>query len=568
MRVTGIAFRLSCLLAAFSVFAAALASHYTFLSGRELLRQQAQHNLRDTTGVLGHRLQSALQTVTRDTVMLAAQSGTAGLFDEQGAPLPGAAPTRLWLAHAFEAMIASHPEYLKIQLIQARQHGQELVRVQRLAAGVQQAPEAELQEKGHFPYVFEALQLPLGQVYMSELAVNRDEGLAPDSPTYTMSAPVESGGHLVGVLVVQVAARPFLRALTSDLPAGFQVYMANRWGDWLVHPDARLVFGFDRGQRFLIQDSLPQAAELITGQQPELVLQTADGDGEPIVTAFRRLPLGREVDQRFLLLGLSQPRKDIDGDVILLGHRAVQVLLMLCVAACLLAVLVSRRVTGPLKLLAQATRRLGRGQQMGELPSERSDEIGELARAFGQMEEQVTRQLSQLRSSHHALDHLAHHDALTGLPNRRMVEARLADALRRTDEAGGICAVLFVDLDHFKTINDRLGHEGGDVVLRAVARRLASGVRDGDLVGRLGGDEFIVICEGIDHEDDAARIAQKLQALFEQPLAYSGLPVGVQASIGISLYPRDGTDVRSLLTRADAGMYRAKNQGRNTFSFS
>jgi len=373
---------------------------------------------------------------------------------------------------------------------------------------------------------------------------------------------VVSQGRTLGVVALQVAARPFFQNVTANLPGGFQLYMSNRWGDWLMHPDASQTFGFDRGQRVFMQDTFPEAQGLVSGRIQSLVTRASDAYGEPLAAAFVRLPVGAEVDQRFLVLGLAQTLSVIEGDTPILGRSIVQVLLLVCLAALLLAVLVSRVVTEPLKAMAAATRSMGKGQRVMGLPVERRDEIGELARSFQHMEEQVWVQMAQLRSRHNAMDHLAHHDPLTSLPNRRMVEARLAEALDRADRSGLVCAVLFVDLDHFKNINDGLGHEVGDAVLRAVAQRLSDDLRAGDLVGRMGGDEFVVVCEGLHGELDADPIAAKLQAQFQQPVLHQGLPIQVHASVGISLYPRDGHDVRSLLSDADAAMYRAKQSAR------
>lgn len=565
MKPGSIAFRLSLLLAAFSVFAAALASHYTFVTSRSLLRERAEHYLMTTTEVLGRHLQSSLQAVSRNAVTLAALAAAQGALEDRAGE-----PVRRTLAQAFAAEMDAHPDYLQIRLISAGSHGLEQVRVQRQPTGLQRVPDTELQEKGHFPYVFEALPLPAGQVYMSELAASRDEALAGggDLPSYTLSAPVVHNGHALGVVVIQVAARPFLQGVSADLPDGFQLYMSNRWGDWLMHPDPSQTFGFDRGQRVFIQDSFPDAVRLINGQAQQLVTSATEAGGEPVVAAFVRLPIGSEPEQRFWVLGLAQPLSAIEGEASVLGRSIVQVLLLLCVAALVLAVLVSRVVTEPLKALAQATRVLGTGQRVQALPVERTDEIGELARSFQLMEEQVWQQMTQLRTSHNAMDHLAHHDALTGLPNRRMVEARLSQALQRAEQTQRPCAVLFVDLDHFKNINDGLGHDIGDAVLRGVAQRLSQALRVGDMVGRLGGDEFVVVCQDLAGEEDATQLALKLKAQFDQPLLIEGLPVQVQASIGIAMAPRDGTEVRALLTRADMGMYRAKQNGRNTYSFS
>jgi len=564
MKPGGIALRLSLLLVAFSVFAAGLASHYTFVSSRAMMTERAERDLLSTTEVLARHLHSSLQSVSQDALALATHGQARVLLEESRA---GAARSqqaaRDAMAQVFEAMLAAHPGYLQVRLITAQDHGLEQVRVLRQGEVLKRIPDQDLREKGHFPYVFEALAQPVGQVYLSEFAVNHDGAPeADDLPSFTVSAPVVSQGRTVGVVALQVAARPFFQNVMDNLPGGFLLYMSNRWGDWLMHPDASQTFGFDHGQRVFMQDTFPEVQGLLSGRVQSLVTRANDAYGEPLAAAFVRLPVGSEVDQRFLVLGLAQPLSVIEGDTPVLGRSIVQILLVVCLAALLLAVLVSRVVTEPLKAMAAATRSMGKGQRVMGLPVERRDEIGELARSFQHMEEQVWMQMAQLRSRHNAMDHLAHHDPLTSLPNRRMVEARLAEALDRADRSGLVCAVLFVDLDHFKNINDGLGHEVGDAVLRAVAQRLSDDLRAGDLVGRMGGDEFVVVCEGLHGEFDADPIAAKLLAQFQQPVLHQGLPIQVHASVGISLYPRDGHDVRSLLSDADAAMYRAKQSAR------
>ena len=174
------------------------------------------------------------------------------------------------------------------------------------------------------------------------------------------------------------------------------------------------------------------------------------------------------------------------------------------------------------------------------------------------MEQQIRLQMTELNASRDAMTHLAHHDALTGLPNRRMFEQRLAQALEMSRRSGRPCALLFVDLDEFKSINDNLGHAMGDAVLKATAQVIQGAVRQVDTVARLAGDEFTVLCENVDSEEAAQQIVAKLQQAFEQPLDIQGKPYPLRASIGMSLFPRDAQDAHTLLASADAAMYRAK----------
>jgi diguanylate cyclase (GGDEF)-like protein len=164
------------------------------------------------------------------------------------------------------------------------------------------------------------------------------------------------------------------------------------------------------------------------------------------------------------------------------------------------------------------------------------------------------------------LERQANYDALTGLPNRHLLNDRLKQAVisQRTPRS---VAVVFIDLDHFKVINDSLGHDFGDEVLRQIGERLQSSVRDGDTVARLGGDEFVLILNDQTREDLIFRSMRRIIARIGEPMMVAGHELNIGCSAGISIYPQDGTDANTLLKNADAAMYRAKSQGRSTVNF-
>ncbi|BDT67260.1 hypothetical protein os1_14350 [Comamonadaceae bacterium OS-1] len=166
-----------------------------------------------------------------------------------------------------------------------------------------------------------------------------------------------------------------------------------------------------------------------------------------------------------------------------------------------------------------------------------------------------------------ALHHRAYHDELTGLPNRAMCMDALRRILLRCERKSMSFYILFIDLDHFKAVNDSLGHAAGDQLLRLVAQRIQSCMRGGDLVARLGGDEFIVVVEEPHAMAELHGIADKIRLTVEPVYLLDGHRAHVTASIGISTYPQDGTDLQQLLSRADNAMYRAKAGGRNDVSF-
>jgi diguanylate cyclase (GGDEF)-like protein/PAS domain S-box-containing protein len=162
---------------------------------------------------------------------------------------------------------------------------------------------------------------------------------------------------------------------------------------------------------------------------------------------------------------------------------------------------------------------------------------------------------------------LADHDELTGLPNRNLFKQALNQALQRAERSNKMLSILFFDLDRFKNINDSLGHDAGDEVLRTVAERLNSCVRKIDVVARFGGDEFAVLTEGLTAEDQAGTVARKILDELGKPMLLAGRQYRPAASIGISTYPTDGRDAQTLQKHADIAMYRAKEEGRSTFQF-
>lgn len=285
------------------------------------------------------------------------------------------------------------------------------------------------------------------------------------------------------------------------------------------------------------------------------------------VAAFQRLPLGEPAEGRFLILGLSLPLNMILQNVEQLGTTIWQLVLGFSVLAIVLAARVARAVLRPLEMMVAAVQRFSREHVMGELPLERRDEIGELARNVHHMEAQIGSHLHDLYENRLQLDHLARHDPLTGLPNRRFFAERLEHAIATARRQGSALALLFVDLDHFKKINDTLGHAVGDEVLRETAQLLRGAVREVDTVARLGGDEFVILFDVAHDPRHANAVAAKLLQRFQAPLHIAGQELAVHASMGLSLYPDDGQDATALLHSADVAMYRAKHEGRNTCVF-
>ncbi|WP_372880956.1 EAL domain-containing protein [Psychromonas sp.] len=179
----------------------------------------------------------------------------------------------------------------------------------------------------------------------------------------------------------------------------------------------------------------------------------------------------------------------------------------------------------------------------------------------------VIQDVSELKKSQKRLIHTAHHDSLTNLPNRVLFLQQLERAMQRADRLERKAALLFIDLDRFKNINDSLGHDAGDILLREVAQRFSGAMRNYDMVARFGGDEFAIILDAIENVQEVISFIQRIMKLFDQPFYLRNKMLYVEASVGISLYPDNGKDTEALLRNADTAMYQAKGSGQQQFAF-
>lgn len=561
-------FKLASLLAVFGILISGLTGYYSYSSSRTLLINAAERDLLTATQVLGRSLQASLASASQDVRLLANLPQTRQLSGQ-----PIAHPQAYdELAATFSSLLKVHPEYLQIRLIGLAEHGKERVRVERDGKQLTRVEGLQLQEKAHFPYVFKALDLKPGQVRLSPIVINHEQGAHSglDKPTLTISGPSDTGSASISDLIVlNIDLNKLFKQLKADLPAQYEVYLSNELGDILIHPDSSLTFGFDRGQRILLQSYFDPVSSLLDGSRTALVTTSLDhtnADRE-LISAFVRLPLDDDAGKRQVILGLSQPADFIVRDIGTLGWNIAKIVAVLSLLSLVLSALAARALTRPLQDMMHAIQRFSKDRTVSPLPLRRQDELGQLARSFQEMQQEIVEHLNQLNESRNALDHLAQHDPLTGLPNRRMFFERLQQAIANARRTHQPLALLFIDLDYFKEINDSHGHALGDEVLKAVARLLSSATREVDTVARLGGDEFVILFNVLEEPQDIQRIVHKLHERFQSPLRIDGLALNVRASIGVSRYPEDGDSAERLMQHADRAMYAAKNDGRNTFAF-
>lgn len=566
----GIASRLSILLAVAVTVTAGVTVYSAYVVSRDLLVASAEDELLTSTKVLSRRIALARNENVRDLHILSQHPAA-------GAALEAENPTAQdQLAKLFELVMQASPAYYQVRLIAAHDHGLEHVRVDRDGTGLVRVTGDELQEKGHYPYVFDTARLAAGEIYLSRITINHEVGthFVRDMPTIQLATPVlGAAGSVLGVVVINVDLNGAFAQLAADLPKDVRLFLANGDGDFLVHPDPAQAFAFDRGRRALVQEEFPETRDLVLRKTDQVLFVARDGAyaADPVVAAFISRKVNAASMEKHLVLGLTQPLTTVLERVDTLAGVTLRIVLALSFVCIVLAALLARAVTRPINSMTRAVERFADGELATGLPLDRRDEIGVLARCFHRMCKQIQQQIAELNCRREEMESLARHDPLTGLANRRLLVEHAEHAFASARRDNERLAVLFIDLDRFKPINDNLGHAVGDLLLKAVAERIRGVIRESDTPARIGGDEFVVLLEMIQDDVDAQTVAEKIRVALNQPFEIVGHGeehrIAVSACIGIAFYPEDGTDMIELSRHADEAMYRAKESGRNAVAF-
>ena len=561
-----IATKLAVVLILAGMCAAGITGFFVYQISQDLLIKSAKNKLLTSTQVLNRRLVVSRQETVRHLRIIAEHPVTQISLNHPDSHSAGQ------LAVLFRLIMETHPSYEQIRLISADNHGQELVRLDREKHSLNEILEDDLQEKGHYSYVSETLKLPPRSAYMSRISGRQEPAVdaGPGTPSMHLAMPVFSTqGKATGVIAITVDVNYIFSSLAEDLPREFELFLANGRGDILIHPDHARTFGFDSGKRSLIQEEFPATQNLLTGQNDRVLFETPESARSgPMVAAFVRQKIEMSSEDEQLYLGLTQPLSNILEESRQLKLSISQSMLILLPACLLAAILLARLISRPIKRLTEASQHFASGKPTGELPLQRQDEIGDLARSFQQMQDRISEQLLALQKNKIELEQLVRHDPLTGLPNRRLLQERLEQAIALSRRGNTGIALLFVDLNDFKEINDSQGHDAGDTVLVTVAHRLQEKVRITDTVARLGGDEFVVLLVGTPHPEAVSAIAASLVDSIGEDIPINGRIFNVGVSIGISSYPENGYTAAELLASADHAMYRIKTGGQPGFCFS
>ena len=563
----GIAIKLGILLAAFGVLASGLTGYYTYHATRDILVRDASRELLQSTQVLGRRFSIMADEVAKDARFLAQMPRTHDVIGTGHA----AKISRQALAEQFRSLLSEHPEYFQARFISAQHNGIELVRVDRDGDSLKVISGLDLQEKHHYPYVYKTLRLAEGQVHFSSIFINREKGAHAGlkQPTLQVATPVVGDdGNALGVIVINVDLNRLFGLLKTDLGNEHQLYLANKTGDYLIHPDSAMTFGFDYGRRFLVQEAFRPVAAIVDEVADTAMVRTVSAkQHEDVIGGFARITFGELPEHSFVIIGLTVPLDNVLEETDALARNSGRIVIGFSLLAIVLSIVVALIFVRPLKRLVAAVQRFSETRELTPVPVHGKDELGTLARSISQMQEHILAHLNDLNLRNEDMEHRARHDALTGAPNREMFFDLLQFSIVNARRNGLQLAVLFIDIDHFKHINDTSGHAAGDAVLIAVVRRLKATIRESDTVARLGGDEFIVMIQPVDDPQQLAVIAQKLTDALQEPIEFEGQSLHISASIGVSIFPKDGESAEELLHNADAAMYHSKRDGRNTFRF-
>ncbi len=465
----------------------------------------------------------------------------------------------LWkqrLAIDFRLLMEQRPEYLQILYIGIADMGREIVRVERTGGNIAVVPDEKLQNKGRRGYIRETIGLQQNLQYLSRVEPNREHGSVafPLQPVMRAAAPIHTEkGTVFGVVVINADFNTLASPFDSP-PANVSFMLVDQEGDYLLHPDKDRQFSHALGGHAGFKKDFPSFEQMLRFREGYEFLDLPEQPASLIQTHLRYNPL----DQTQKIMVAALVSHDVIDELSLgFGRRLA---FGVAITAFLISIgmaLLARRLTRPINQLTIAADRITKGDEVSIPAVGRRDELGLMANAFRTM-------LDHLHATQQELEHLASHDALTGLCNRKALEHRIEEELHRATRYNHDFSVFLLDLDHFKSINDTYGHQSGDSTLQCLAKVLKDTIRNTDYVARYGGEEFMVVLPETPLQE-AKGLAERLcNSIAEHSVPIRGdKKLNLTVSIGIAVFPVHGQSWQDLLGAVDSAMYAAKDSGRN-----
>jgi len=457
----GIAARLGLLLATFGVLASVFTGYYTYHTTRDILIGKASDDLMQSTQVLGRRFSTLVDDIANDARFLAQVARAHDVAGNGNA----AQHARQELSEEFKNLLAVHPEYFQARLINALDNGIEQIRVDREASGIEIISGLDLQEKNHYPYVYETRKLAEGKVNFSKIFINREEGAhaGQNQPTLQVATPVISKeGNLLGVIVINVDLERLFGLLKADLGRDYQLYLSNQDGDYLIHPDPSKTFGFDYGRRYLMQDTFAPVAAIVGKNVDTATVRTVSSkQQDELIGGFARIPFGDQSKHRFVIAGLAVPLHSLLQASDVLANNSIRIAVGFSLLAIILSVLVALLFVRPLKRLLAAVVKFSDTREITPSSAQSNDELGVLASSIEQMQQHILIQLNDLNQHNenlqneirerekiekfeqfrsHSLEMLAANNSVSGI-----LESIVLGMERLNPEM--LCSILLLDKD-------------------------------------------------------------------------------------------------------------------------
>ncbi|EDL54291.1 diguanylate cyclase [Vibrio mediterranei AK1] len=527
----------------------------SYQGSKALLADNIKTKMVQTTGIATRALQEKLQDIERTNDMLAML--VKDKLDKQYA--------KTELAAAIIPFIQNNSTYNSVSIIHQNTALREILRIQ---TGPNQKIHAvepnELNNLTHIPLFVEATKIYAGEIYVSPVSTHYDRIVHHESTPYVFIVyPLNLKSDESTSLLFTIDIKALMEKATSlmDDPTTFMI--ANTNGDYLLHPDRDKQFSFMRGKVEQVQNDYPNALTTVNhGHSSFFELNTNTKESSLYYASFALAKF--QIHQTSSAYILGHVRQDSIGSLWrenTIKSVLITTMVLLSIAS-VLSFSLFRYVTLPLTHIASFAQRITLGKKTTPYQYNQRDEIGDVAQALNYLQNNLNVQYEKLKNSEQKFQELARKDDLTGLPNRKDFSVRLENEIQHHRINQLHFALLFVDVNNFKLVNDHIGHHAGDELLKKIAHVLAGELRSSDLVCRHGGDEFIILLSNLRQLTIIHTICDKLHQSMERLVGCERLHhQNLSLSIGVAIYPESSSQPIELIQLADKAMYEAKKNG-------